>query len=257
MKKFFIFVFIITTIILLLSGCGTSDDHYVDDSYVFEFDLKENIYYSVFMIDSDSMVKEYFRTGSQSRSLTDNEQNELNKLLSESELKEVQINDNIIGDGMYFELNGDNALLLGVKDQLYYNINNTTYLVVNDFDVRDYVIKKYFGNICGAYSRKYDNLINIDNNIMLFDRYFYKIDNKENLKFFDTEKSYTKEINENEALEIAKKEIDKNPHNKYNKFTVYRDIKNEYYGVLAGRENVLDYEMFIVMDKYGNLIYMK
>ncbi len=158
---------------------------------------------------------------------------------------------------MYFEINGNNALLLGVEDQLYYNVNNTTYLVVNDFDIRDYVSNKFLGDICMTYSSKYDDLIDFDNHIMLFNRYFYITDSKKGLKFFDTEKSYTKEIDEDEALEIAKKEIDKNPYHKYNEFTVYRDIKNEYYGVLAAQENVLDYEVFIVMDKYGNLIYTK
>lgn len=252
MKKKFIFIFIIMSITVLLSGCSTNED-----PYIFEFDLKENIYYSVFVINADNTVREYFRTGTHGRSLSDSEQDELNKLLSTSEFQEAQINGSIIGDGMYFEINGNNALLLGVEDQLYYNVNNTTYLVVNDFDIRDYVSNKFLGDICMAYSSKYDDLIDFDNHIMLFNRYFYITDSKKGLKFFDTEKSYTKEIDEDEALEIAKKEIDKNPYHKYNEFTVYRDIKNEYYGVLAAQENVLDYEKFIVMDKYGNIIYMK
>lgn len=253
MKKIFIFIIIIMSITVLLSGCSTSED-----PYVFEFDLNKNMYYSVFIIDTDNAVNKFSHMSSSlDRALTENEQNELNTLLSESELREVKINDSIIGDGMYFEINGDNVLLLGSENQLYCNIKNTTYLVVKDLDVRDYIINKYFDRTIKSYAKRYDELIDYDNKLMLFNRYFYAFDNTEDLEFINSEKSYTKEIDEDEALEIAKKEIDKNPYHKYNEFTVYRDIKNEYYGVLAAQENVLDYEEFIVMDKYGNLIYTK
>lgn len=252
MKKMYALTLIITVLCVFLHGCDTPDD-----SFVFEFDLKENIYYSVFVIDTDNTVKEFFRTGSYNRALSDNEKNELYKLLSESEMREVTLNDSIIGDGLYFELNGKNTLLLGVETQLYCNINNTTYQVVKDSDVRNYMINKYYGDIRCSYSCKYDYLIDYDSNRMLCNRYFFKIDNKEDLVYIDTEKSYSKVIEEDETLKIAKEEINKNPNHKFNEFTVYRDIKNEYYGVLAAQENVLDYEVFIIMDKYGNIIYMQ
>ena len=149
MKNKFIFILIIMSITVLLSGCSTSED-----PYVFEFDLNKKMYYSVFIIDTDNTVKKFSHMcSSLDRALTGNEQNELNTLLSQSELREVKINDSIIGDGMYFEINGDNVLLLGSENQLYCNIKNTTYLVVKDLGVRDYIINKYFDRSIKSYAK--------------------------------------------------------------------------------------------------------